>query len=86
MEAWFLNLYKHANANARLIRENSKMILYSFVWGFYFIFMNLSLFYMNIKVYALLGGTIKDDIKGLSNGTQIVIGTPGRVLDMVNKR
>ena len=42
--------------------------------------------YMNIKVYALLGGTIKDDIKGLSNGTQIVIGTPGRVLDMVNKK
>ena len=42
--------------------------------------------YMNIKVYALLGGTIKDDIKCLSNGTQIVIGTPGRVLDMINKK
>ena len=42
--------------------------------------------YMNIKIYALLGGTIKDDIKVLSNGTQIVIGTPGRVLDMINKK
>ena len=42
--------------------------------------------YMNIKIYALLGGTIKDDIKILSNGTQIVIGTPGRVLDMINKK
>ena len=42
--------------------------------------------YMNIKIYALLGGTIKDDIKILTNGTQIVIGTPGRVLDMINKK
>ena len=42
--------------------------------------------YMNIKIYALLGGTIKDDIKILSNGTQIIIGTPGRVLDMINKK
>lgn len=42
--------------------------------------------YMNIKIYALLGGTIKEDINVLSNGTQIVIGTPGRVLDMINKK
>ena len=42
--------------------------------------------YMNIKIHALLGGTLKDDIKVLSNPTQIVIGTPGRVLDMVNKK
>ena len=42
--------------------------------------------YMNIKVYALLGGTLKEDIKELSNGVQIVIGTPGRVLDMINKK
>ena len=41
---------------------------------------------MNIKVYALLGGTLKEDIKELSNGVQIVIGTPGRVLDMINKK
>ena len=42
--------------------------------------------YMNIKIHGLLGGTIKEDIKVLSNGTQIVIGTPGRVLDMINKK
>lgn len=42
--------------------------------------------FMNIKIHALLGGTIKEDIKVLSNGTQIVIGTPGRVLDMINKK
>ena len=42
--------------------------------------------YMNIKIYALLGGTIKEDINVLSNGTQIIIGTPGRVLDMINKK
>ena len=36
---------------------------------------------MNIKIYALIGGIIKDDIKELSNGVNIVIGTPGRVLE-----
>ena len=42
--------------------------------------------YMNIKIHCLLGGTIKDDIKELSNGIQIVMGTPGRVLDIINKK
>ena len=42
--------------------------------------------YMNIKIHALLGGTIKEDIKVLSNATQIIIGTPGRVLDVINKK
>lgn len=42
--------------------------------------------YMNIKIHSLLGGTLKEDIKELSNGVQIVIGTPGRVLDMINKK
>ena len=42
--------------------------------------------YMNIKIHALLGGTIKEDIKVLSSGVQIVIGTPGRVIDMINKK
>ena len=41
---------------------------------------------MNIKIHALLGGTIKEDIKVLSNATQIIIGTPGRVLDVINKK
>jgi translation initiation factor 4A len=34
----------------------------------------------------LIGGIIKDDIKELSNGVNIVIGTPGRVLDLINKK
>ena len=42
--------------------------------------------YMDIKIHALLGGTIKEDIKVLSNATQIIIGTPGRVLDVINKK
>ena len=42
--------------------------------------------YMNIKIYALIGGIIKDDIKELSNGVNIVIGTPGRVLDLISKK
>ena len=41
---------------------------------------------MNIKIYALIGGIIKDDIKELSNGVNIVIGTPGRVLDLISKK
>ena len=42
--------------------------------------------YLNIKIYALIGGIIKDDIKELSNGVNIVIGTPGRVLDLISKK
>jgi len=34
----------------------------------------------------LIGGIIKDDIKELSNGVNIVIGTPGRVLDLISKK
>lgn len=42
--------------------------------------------FMNVKIHSLLGGTIKDDIKELSAGAEIVIGTPGRVMDLVNKK
>ena len=42
--------------------------------------------YMSIKIYSLLGGTIKEDIKEISSGIQMVIGTPGRVLDLINKK
>ena len=42
--------------------------------------------YIKIKIHSLLGGTIKDDIKEISEGIDIVIGTPGRVLDLVNKK
>ena len=42
--------------------------------------------FMNIKIHSLLGGTIKEDIKEISGGAEIIIGTPGRVLDLVNKK
>ena len=49
------------------------------------IYKDLSKF-MNIKIHSLLGGTIKDDIKEISGGCEVVIGTPGRVLDLLNKK
>ena len=42
--------------------------------------------FMNIKIHSLLGGTIKEDIKEISGGAEIVVGTPGRVMDLVNKK
>lgn len=41
--------------------------------------------YMKIKVHAFIGGTsIKADLKNLSGGVQIIVGTPGRVIYMMN--
>lgn len=43
--------------------------------------------YTKAKSHSFIGGTsIKEDIKKLSEGCQIVVGTPGRVLDMINKK
>jgi translation initiation factor 4A len=43
--------------------------------------------YMGIKCHACIGGTtVRDDIARLEQGTQIVVGTPGRVHDMINRR
>lgn len=40
--------------------------------------------FMEIGIQLLLGGTsIRDDIKGLFNHPQIVVGTPGRILHMI---
>jgi translation initiation factor 4A len=42
--------------------------------------------YMKIKVHAFIGGTsVKSDVKHLQEGVQIVVGTPGRVVDMMTK-
>jgi len=42
--------------------------------------------YMNIKSHACVGGTrVRDDIEMLKTGVQIVVGTPGRVIDMINR-
>ena len=42
--------------------------------------------YMNIDSHLLIGGqSIRDDIIKLEKGIQIVIGTPGRVIDMIKR-
>jgi len=42
--------------------------------------------YLNVKVHVFIGGTqIKNDVKNLENGVHVVVGTPGRVLDMLKK-
>jgi len=43
--------------------------------------------YMDIAVHACVGGTaVRDDIRTLQGGVHIVVGTPGRVFDMINRR
>lgn len=43
--------------------------------------------HLNISVHASIGGTsTKDDIDALRAGAQIVVGTPGRVFDMIDRR
>jgi len=42
--------------------------------------------YMGVTCHACIGGTnVRDDIKRLEAGVQIVVGTPGRVYDMLNR-
>jgi len=43
--------------------------------------------YMDIHVHACVGGTaVRDDIRTLQQGVHVVVGTPGRVFDMINRR
>jgi translation initiation factor 4A len=43
--------------------------------------------FQKVKVHAFIGGTsLKADMKHLSEGVHVVVGTPGRVLDMMNKK
>uniref|UniRef100_A0A0N4W204 RNA helicase n=1 Tax=Haemonchus placei TaxID=6290 RepID=A0A0N4W204_HAEPC len=42
--------------------------------------------YMKVKVHACIGGTsIRDDQRKLEAGVHVVVGTPGRVNDMINR-
>jgi len=42
--------------------------------------------YMDVTTHSCVGGTaVREDIKTLSRGVQIVVGTPGRVYDMINR-
>jgi len=43
--------------------------------------------YMKVKCHACIGGTsVREDIEKLKDGQHVVVGTPGRVLDMVTKK
>ncbi|KAL8579646.1 Eukaryotic initiation factor 4A-II [Nucella lapillus] len=43
--------------------------------------------YMNAQCHACIGGTVvRDDMRKLESGVHIVVGTPGRVFDMINRR
>ncbi|ESO03338.1 hypothetical protein HELRODRAFT_185641 [Helobdella robusta] len=43
--------------------------------------------YMEAQCHACIGGTnVREDLHRLSNGIQIVVGTPGRVFDMINRK
>jgi len=41
---------------------------------------------MEIKCHICTGGTkVIEDVKALNDGVHVVVGTPGRVLDLINK-
>jgi len=43
--------------------------------------------YLKIQCHACIGGTrVRDDITKLQNGVHIVVGTPGRIFDMLTRR
>jgi translation initiation factor 4A len=43
--------------------------------------------YMQIQCMACIGGTnVRDDMRRLEQGVHVVVGTPGRVFDMINRR
>jgi len=43
--------------------------------------------YLKVKAHVCIGGTsVRDDIDILRSGQHVVVGTPGRVFDMVSKR
>jgi len=43
--------------------------------------------YMNVECHACVGGTnVREDITKLQDGVHVVVGTPGRVYDMINRR
>lgn len=42
---------------------------------------------MNAMCHACIGGTnVREDIRKLEHGVHVVVGTPGRVFDMINRR
>jgi translation initiation factor 4A len=43
--------------------------------------------YMSVECHACIGGTnVREDMRKLESGAHVVVGTPGRVFDMINRR
>lgn len=43
--------------------------------------------YMNVQCHACIGGTVlREDMRRIQAGVSIIVGTPGRVFDMINRR
>jgi translation initiation factor 4A len=43
--------------------------------------------FLNVTSHACVGGTlVRDDVRILRDGVQVVVGTPGRVYDMINRQ
>ena len=43
--------------------------------------------YLGVKVHACVGGTsVREDQRILSSGVHVVVGTPGRVFDMLKRQ
>lgn len=43
--------------------------------------------FMNVNCHACIGGTlVRDDVSVLQEGVHIIVGTPGRVHDMIQRR
>lgn len=42
--------------------------------------------FMNIQVYAATGGTpVREDVKAIEKGCQVLVGTPGRIYDLMHR-
>ena len=42
---------------------------------------------MRVSCHACIGGTnLREDMRKLESGVQIIVGTPGRVYDMIGRR
>jgi len=51
------------------------------------VLVSLGDFVETLQVHACVGGTaVREDIAKLRNGVHVVVGTPGRVYDMINRR
>ncbi len=43
--------------------------------------------YLNVECHACIGGTnVREDMDKLKEGAHVVVGTPGRVFDMINRK